>query len=184
MIAGLGTLRERSGMSAPMRGTRRLMSSALLALGLLMPPVQATAEGELTFKRIPTQFIAALGDPGATFGNGAQSWGLWRRDPGPRERSGGPLRPLRTESRAGPRAKRSIDARRSTRARRIVRRRRSGSPCPVRPGLLVCGHACQASPSRMDPKAPPRVCQARELGAPPGSAPTTSRWRCRRGPSC
>ncbi|MGB5708002.1 MAG: hypothetical protein WBM41_14375 [Arenicellales bacterium] len=42
-------------------------------------------EEELTkFKRIPTQFIAALGDPGATSGGGAQSWGLWRVDPGPR----------------------------------------------------------------------------------------------------
>jgi hypothetical protein len=25
-----------------------------------------------------------LGDPGATSGNGAQSWGLWSQDPGPR----------------------------------------------------------------------------------------------------
>ena len=36
------------------------------------------------FRRIPTQFIAALGDPGATSGNGAETWGLWRLDPGPR----------------------------------------------------------------------------------------------------
>ncbi|MEM7428321.1 MAG: hypothetical protein AAF441_19700, partial [Pseudomonadota bacterium] len=36
------------------------------------------------FKRIPTQYIAALGDPGATAGTGAESWGLWRKDPGPR----------------------------------------------------------------------------------------------------
>jgi len=44
-----------------------------------------TKEEELTkFKRIPTQFIAALGNPGATSGGGAQSWGLWRVDPGPR----------------------------------------------------------------------------------------------------
>ena len=27
--------------------------------------------------RIEPQYIAALGDPGATSGNGAQSWGLW-----------------------------------------------------------------------------------------------------------
>jgi len=45
---------------------------------------QATAESVVKFKRIPTQFIAALGDPAATSGSGAQSWGLWRRDPGPR----------------------------------------------------------------------------------------------------
>ena len=34
--------------------------------------------------RIPTQYIAALGDPQATSGNGAQGWGLWSIDPGPR----------------------------------------------------------------------------------------------------
>jgi len=33
---------------------------------------------------VPTQFIAALGDPAATSGSGAQSWGLWALDPGPR----------------------------------------------------------------------------------------------------
>lgn len=36
------------------------------------------------FRRIEPQFIAALAAPGATSGNGAQSWGLWRLDPGPR----------------------------------------------------------------------------------------------------
>eukprot|EP00908_Phaeocystis_cordata_P014010 Transcript_25118.p1 GENE.Transcript_25118~~Transcript_25118.p1 ORF type:complete len:299 (-),score=29.07 Transcript_25118:237-1133(-) len=29
------------------------------------------------------QFIAALGDPEATSGKGAETWGLWREDPGP-----------------------------------------------------------------------------------------------------
>lgn len=38
----------------------------------------------MKFKQIPTQFIAALGDPHASAGNGAQAWGLWRVDPGPR----------------------------------------------------------------------------------------------------
>ena len=36
------------------------------------------------FRRIEPQYIAALGDPGATSGSGAQSWGLWSQDPGPR----------------------------------------------------------------------------------------------------
>ncbi len=39
---------------------------------------------KVQFKRIPTQFIAALGDPSANSGTRAQTWGLWRRDPGPR----------------------------------------------------------------------------------------------------
>jgi hypothetical protein len=38
----------------------------------------------MRFQRIPTQFIAALGDPEANSGSGAQSWGLWPVDPGPR----------------------------------------------------------------------------------------------------
>ena len=38
----------------------------------------------MRFQRIPTQFIAALGNPDANAGNGAQSWGLWPIDPGPR----------------------------------------------------------------------------------------------------
>ena len=35
-------------------------------------------------QRIPTQYIAALGDKGATSGLDAQEWGLWAVDPGPR----------------------------------------------------------------------------------------------------
>jgi hypothetical protein len=53
-----------------------------LAIGVLILPAQG--EAETAFKPIPTQYIAALGDPGATSGTGAASWGLWRVDPGPR----------------------------------------------------------------------------------------------------
>ena len=35
-------------------------------------------------KLSPIQFIAALGDKDASNGKGAQEWGLWRLDPGPR----------------------------------------------------------------------------------------------------
>ncbi len=64
-------------------------SRALLVMGWLMmvvpgQSVQAAAEGQTRFRHIPTQFIAALGNPDATSGSGAQSWGLWRQDPGPR----------------------------------------------------------------------------------------------------
>ena len=51
---------------------------------LALPSVLRAAELELKFRRIPTQFIAALGDPKATSGNNAQTWGIWRQDPGPR----------------------------------------------------------------------------------------------------
>jgi hypothetical protein len=46
--------------------------------------VSRAAPAQSGFKRISTQFIAALGDRDATSGSNAQSWGLWRRDPGPR----------------------------------------------------------------------------------------------------
>ena len=36
------------------------------------------------FKEVETQFIAALGDPKASAGTGADQWGIWRIDPGPR----------------------------------------------------------------------------------------------------
>jgi hypothetical protein len=37
------------------------------------------------FRKVPRiQFIAALGDPAASSGIGADKWGLWVEDPGPR----------------------------------------------------------------------------------------------------
>ena len=55
---------------------------AVLAVAVSMTalPVQA----EATFTRIPTQYIAALGDPQASSGTDAETWGLWAIDPGPR----------------------------------------------------------------------------------------------------
>ena len=61
-------------------GQTPLMFATLFALGEFSPPLQA----ETIFKPVPLQYIAALGDPKATSGMGAQSWGLWRVDPGPR----------------------------------------------------------------------------------------------------
>jgi hypothetical protein len=57
----------------------------LLMLMLLQSLHLAHAQdGETTFRSVRTQFIAALGDPAASSGSGAQTWGLWREDPGPR----------------------------------------------------------------------------------------------------
>jgi len=60
-----------------------LASAALVALACA---ATARAEGEYRpkFVQIPMQFIAALGDPGASAGTGAEAWGIWRKDPGPR----------------------------------------------------------------------------------------------------
>ena len=65
--------------------SRRILfiGSLLLAAGL-QQPVHASGVDLSKFKRIEPQFIAALGDPGATSGKGAQSWGFWNQDPGPR----------------------------------------------------------------------------------------------------
>ena len=59
-------------------------ASAALSPAALAQSAHAAAETQTKFRRISTQFIAALGDPDATSGGGAQGWGLWRRDPGPR----------------------------------------------------------------------------------------------------
>jgi hypothetical protein len=56
--------------------------SLTLATGL--HTAQAAGVDFSKFRRIEPQYIAALGEPGATSGSGAQSWGLWSQDPGPR----------------------------------------------------------------------------------------------------
>ena len=59
------------------------MGCLMLAAGL-QQPVHAAGADLSKFTRIEPRYIAALGDPGATSGTGAQSWGLWSEDPGPR----------------------------------------------------------------------------------------------------
>jgi len=70
-----------------MNRTRRLMRGALLGwIGMMAAFGQSAAAGQdqTRFKRISPQYIAALGDPRANSGSFAESWGLWRLDPGPR----------------------------------------------------------------------------------------------------
>src|SRR6201997_3177445 len=63
----------------------RLLSTGFLMLAAgLQQPVHASGVDLSKFRRIEPQYIAALGEPGATSGSGAQSWGLWNQDPGPR----------------------------------------------------------------------------------------------------
>jgi hypothetical protein len=57
-------------------------SAAAAAIAL---PAAAWADVDRSqFKRIPTEYIAALAPPDATSGDNAETWGLWRQDPGPR----------------------------------------------------------------------------------------------------
>jgi len=61
------------------------VSRWLVSIGSVMLTVGHASSADLSkFRRIEPQFIAALGDPAATSGNGARSWGLWNQDPGPR----------------------------------------------------------------------------------------------------
>lgn len=69
---------------------RRVLLTAMAATAVGVPasvwsPALHAADADKTkYRRIPAQFIAALGDPGANSGTGAQTWGLWPVDPGPR----------------------------------------------------------------------------------------------------
>ena len=60
-------------------------SRCLLSLASLLLLAGHASGADLSkFKRIEPQFIAALGDPAAHYGNDAQAWGFWNQDPGPR----------------------------------------------------------------------------------------------------
>ena len=59
-------------------------ASAVLATVLAVVVCPLGVQAEETFKRIPLQYLAALGDRNATSGTGAEAWGLWTIDPGPR----------------------------------------------------------------------------------------------------
>lgn len=68
----------------PLLGHACLATVWFLTIAIVTQSVYAAESGQTKFRRISTQYIAALGEPGATSGNGAQLWGLWPLDPGPR----------------------------------------------------------------------------------------------------
>ena len=73
------------GAGHPQRLRRAsILTAVLAALGAAGGSALGAAGVAARFRRVPTQFIAALDEPGASSGNGAQSWGLWPLDPGPR----------------------------------------------------------------------------------------------------
>ncbi len=87
---GMHAHAARNALSGRMRSAQQLMRHTCLATALLVTiamvaqAVHAAGGGQTKFKRISTQYIAALDEPGATSGSGAQLWGLWPLDPGPR----------------------------------------------------------------------------------------------------
>ena len=62
----------------------RSLLSCLLGCAVAVLLVTGPVQAESTAVRIPTQYIAALGDSLATSGTDAATWGLWEVDPGPR----------------------------------------------------------------------------------------------------
>ncbi len=69
-------------MSVVRRFFRALsLLAAVAGLALAGSP---SAQAETKFKPISVQYIAALAGPTATSGTGAENWGLWPIDPGPR----------------------------------------------------------------------------------------------------
>ena len=63
------------------RITRRKWITLLLSS--LSVGVSSQTLAQTKFKRIRTQYIAALAQSNLTSGTGAENWGLWRIDPGP-----------------------------------------------------------------------------------------------------
>ncbi|MDH3286261.1 MAG: hypothetical protein OEP48_00830 [Betaproteobacteria bacterium] len=61
-----------------------LATALLVMMAVLGQSVHAAGGGQTRFQYISAQYIAALGNPGANSGSGAQTWGLWPLDPGPR----------------------------------------------------------------------------------------------------
>jgi hypothetical protein len=60
---------------------RSSLQFAFVALAALSA---APALAETAYTPVETQYIAALGDPAAVSGTGAETWGFWPVDPGPR----------------------------------------------------------------------------------------------------
>ena len=67
-------------MASPKFTRRSWISSAFAAIFTARAATPALAA---KYNRIPLQYIAALAPEGAKSGTSAETWGLWREDPGP-----------------------------------------------------------------------------------------------------
>lgn len=63
---------------------RQFLVSALGWGAAIVLPARAWSDETTSIIRTPLQYIAALGEPTASSGTGAEHWGIWRDDPGPR----------------------------------------------------------------------------------------------------
>ncbi len=60
------------------------MIALLVVIAVFIQSLYTANGSQPKFQSISTQFIAALGPTDANSGNGAELWGLWPLDPGPR----------------------------------------------------------------------------------------------------
>ena len=67
-------------MKANLNFNRRQWLAA--TFGILTTSIASPILAQTRIRRIRTQYIAALGAEGATSGTGAETWGLWKEDPG------------------------------------------------------------------------------------------------------
>lgn len=61
-----------------------LRTALFLSVAVFTSPIFAASIGNTPYRSIDAQYIAALGAPDAKSGRGAQTWGIWKEDPGPR----------------------------------------------------------------------------------------------------
>ncbi|NKB62752.1 MAG: hypothetical protein GKR95_11750 [Gammaproteobacteria bacterium] len=71
-------------MSRLTRSVSPVLLGMLMMVATFGQSAHGAAEEKTKFRAVKTQFIAALGDPNAVSGTGAETWGIWRVDPGPR----------------------------------------------------------------------------------------------------
>src|SRR4051794_40219861 len=77
-------MKEQTMNSSDLSRRSFLVSGAAVATAAFFPwRLVKSADAAIPWFR-SLQYIAALGDPHATSGTNAHTWGLWRQDPGPR----------------------------------------------------------------------------------------------------
>ena len=68
-------------MKPTFKFTRRKWLTSMF--GVLVSTLASPVLAQTKIRRIQTQYIAALAPVGATSGTNAETWGIWKVDPGP-----------------------------------------------------------------------------------------------------
>ena len=68
-------------MKHPFKFTRRQWLTS--AIGFLATTISSPITAQTKFRRIKTQYIATQAPSDKSFGTGAETWGIWKVDPGP-----------------------------------------------------------------------------------------------------